>query len=79
MPMHVFKKLHFEFAIVTAYVDDMNLIGTLKELEKAALHMKSNFKMKNLEKKTHFCLGLELGHCVDGILIHQTNYTQKML
>jgi len=61
MPMHVFKKLHFEFAIVTAYVDDMNLIGTLKELEKAALHMKSNFKMKNLEKKLNFVLAWSSG------------------
>ena len=33
--------------------------------------------MKDLEK-TRFCL-LELEHCVDGILIHQSNYTQKVL
>ena len=56
----------------------MNLIATLEELEKTVSRLKSEFKMKDLEK-TRFCLSLKLEHCVDGILVHQSNYTQKVL
>ena len=65
-------------AIVVAYVDDMNLIGTLQELVRTAAHLKSKFKMKDLAK-SRYCLGLEMEHCSDGILVHQSNYTQKVL
>ncbi|XP_068306654.1 secreted RxLR effector protein 161-like [Pyrus communis] len=34
--------------------------------------------MKNLGK-TQYCLGLEIEQCSDGILVHQSNYTQKVL
>ena len=34
--------------------------------------------MKDL-RKTRYCLGLEIKHCLDEILIHQSNYTQKVL
>ena len=40
------------------------------------MHLKSKFETKDLGK-TWFFLGRELKHCVDGILIHQSNYTQK--
>jgi len=44
------KKTHSRFAIVAVYIDDMNLIGTLEELEKTASHLKLEFEMKVLEK-----------------------------
>ena len=34
--------------------------------------------MKDLGK-TRYCLSLEIEHCSDGILVHQLNYTQKVL
>ena len=34
--------------------------------------------MKDLGK-TRYYLGLEIEHCSDGILVHQSNYTQKVL
>jgi len=77
-PCMFIKKSHSEFAIVAVYVDDMNIMGTLEELEKTALHLKSEFELKDLEK-TRFCLGQELEHCVDDILVHQSNYTLKVL
>ena len=55
-----------------------NLFGTLDELKITASHLKSKFEMKDLGK-TRFCLGLELEHCTDGILVHQSNYTHKVL
>ncbi|KAM0966967.1 hypothetical protein ACFX2C_022657 [Malus domestica] len=44
------KKSHSGFAIVAVYVDDMNLIGTPKELARIAAHLKSEFEMKDLGK-----------------------------
>lgn len=72
------KRTSSRFAIVAVYVDDMDIIGTLKELRETAEHLKSDFEMKDLGK-TWFCLGLELEHRKDGILICQSAYTQKML
>ncbi|KAM2817807.1 hypothetical protein COP1_041878 [Malus domestica] len=77
-PCVFIKKSHSGFAIVAVYVDDMNLIGTPKELARTASHLKSEFEMKDLGK-TRYCLGLEIEHCSDGILVHQSNYTQKVL
>ena len=77
-PCVFIKKSDFGFTIVAVYVDDMNLIRTPAELEEIAAHLKSEFKMKDLGK-TRYCLGLEMDHCSDGILVHQSNYTQKVL
>ncbi|KAB2608569.1 hypothetical protein D8674_011737 [Pyrus ussuriensis x Pyrus communis] len=60
------------------YVDDMNLSGILKELEKTVAHLKMEFEKKDIEK-TRYCVGLEIEHCSDGILVHQSNYTKKVL
>ncbi|KAM1018582.1 hypothetical protein FF1_040053 [Malus domestica] len=77
-PCVFINKSHSGFAIVALYVNDMNLIGTLEELAKISEHLKSEFEMKNLGK-TRYCLGLEIEHCSDGILVNQLNYTQKVL
>ena len=72
------KKSYSRFAIVVVYVNDMNLIGTPAELEEIAAHLKSAFEMKVLGK-TRYCFGREIEHCSDGILVHQSSYTQKVL
>ncbi|KAM1675231.1 hypothetical protein ACFX2K_041205 [Malus domestica] len=56
----------------------MNLIRTSEELKRTAIHLKSEFKMKDLGK-TRYYLGLEIEHHSDGILVHQSNYTKKVL
>ncbi|KAM1744316.1 hypothetical protein ACFX11_011214 [Malus domestica] len=68
-PCVFIKKSHSGFAIVAIYVDDMNLIGTPEELARTVSHLKSEFEMKDLGK-TRYCLGLEIEHCSDGILVH---------
>ncbi|KAM2871431.1 hypothetical protein FF1_019071 [Malus domestica] len=68
-PCVFIKKSHSGFAIVAVYVDDMNLIGTPEELARNVVHLKLEFEMKNLSK-TQYCLGLEIKHCSDGILVH---------
>lgn len=77
-PCVFIKKLESGFAIVAVYVDDMNLIGTPKELQKTADYLKREFEMKDLGK-TKYCFSLQIEHSADGILVHQSNYTEKVL
>ncbi|KAM2096627.1 hypothetical protein ACFX1R_020248 [Malus domestica] len=77
-PCVFIKKSYSGFAIVAVYVDDMNLIGTPGKLVRTVTHLKLEFQMKDLGK-TRYRLGLEIEHRSDGILVHQSNYTHKVL
>ncbi|BBG93440.1 transposable element gene [Prunus dulcis] len=77
-PCVFIKKSESGFAIVAVYVDDMNLIGTSEELQKTADYLKREFEMKDLGK-TKYCLGLQIEHSANGILVHQSTYTEKVL
>jgi len=59
------------FVIIAVYVDDLNIIGSPKEIDDAQKHMKEEFEMKDLEK-TKFCLGLQIEHFLEGISVHQS-------
>ncbi|KAM1397421.1 hypothetical protein ACFX2I_015003 [Malus domestica] len=72
------KKSNSGFAIVVVYIDDMNLVGTPEELNKTAEYLKSEFEMKDL-RKTKYCLGLQIEHCANGILVYQSAYIKKIL
>jgi hypothetical protein len=67
-----------DFVIIAVYVDDLNLIGTPQELSEAMDCLKKEFEMKD-SGQTKFCLGLQINHCKDGIILHQTTYTEKIL
>ena len=67
--MCFYQKSESGFAIVAVYVDDLNLVGTLEELTKTANCLKNEFEMKDLGKK-NFCLGLQIEHLPNGILVH---------
>ncbi|XP_070056860.1 uncharacterized mitochondrial protein AtMg00810-like [Nicotiana tomentosiformis] len=60
------------------YVDDLNIIDTSKELPKVVECLKKEFEMKDLGK-TKFCLGLKIKHVTNGIFVHQSTYTEKVL
>jgi hypothetical protein len=60
------------------YVDDLNIISNIQDIDEARNHLKTEFEMKDLGK-TKFCLGLQLEHLTSGILVHQTAYIQKIL
>ena len=77
-PCVFIKKVATEFAIIAVYVDDLNLIGTPEELIKTIDYLKKEFEMKDLSK-TKYCLGLQIEHCSDGVLIHQSAYIEKVL
>ena len=63
------KKSKIGLTIIAIYVDDLNLIGTSEELTKAANYLKKEFEMKYLGK-TRYCLGLQIEHCSNGILVN---------
>ena len=60
-PCVFIKKSSSGFVIIAVYVDDLNIIGTQKEVDDARTHMKEEFEMKDLGK-TKFCLGLQIEH-----------------
>ena len=76
--MFFIKKSESRFAIVAIYVDDLNLVGTPEELTKTTNCLQNEFEMKDLSK-TKFCLGLQIEHLSNGILVHQSTYTEKVL
>jgi hypothetical protein len=53
-------------------------VGTPKELTKTANYLKNEFEIKDIGK-TKFCLGLQIEHISNEILIHQSSYTEKVL
>ena len=77
-PCVFIKKTESGLAIIAVYVDDLNLIGTPEELIKTTNYLKKEFEMKNLGK-TRYCLGLHIEYCLNGVLIHQSSYTEKVL
>ncbi|XP_059310302.1 uncharacterized protein LOC132061519 [Lycium ferocissimum] len=77
-PCVFIKKTKSAFIILAVYVNDINLIRTLEELQKAIEYLKKEFEMKDLGK-TKLCLGLQVEHLADGIFIHQSAYTEKVL
>ena len=59
-------------------MDDLNLIRTPEELIKTIDYLKKELEMKDVGN-TKYCLGLQIEHCLDGVLIHQSTYTEKVL
>lgn len=66
------------FFILAVYIDDVNLVGTPAELQKAIKYLKKEFEMKDLGK-IKFCLGLQIEYLADEIFIHQFAYTENVL
>ena len=77
-PCIFIKKTTLGFVILAVYVDDINLIETPEEVQKAIEYLKKEFEMKDLGK-TKICLGLQIEYLVDGVFIHQSAYSEKIL
>ena len=77
-PCVFIKRNGSEFVIIAVYVDGLNIIGTPEELLKAIDCLKREFEMKDLGR-TKFCLGLQIEHFTNGILLHQSTYIEKIL
>ncbi|KAD7477833.1 hypothetical protein E3N88_00969 [Mikania micrantha] len=77
-PCVFIKKTALGFVIIAVYVDDLNIIGTHKEIHEVITLLKNEFEMKDLGR-TKYCLGLQIEHMPNGILVHQSNYTERLL
>ena len=77
-PCVFIKKTSSGFVIIAVYVDDLNIIGTKVEIQKASDYLKGEFEMKDLGQ-TKYCLGLQIEHSQKGIFVHQSTYTKRVL
>lgn len=77
-PCVFIKKTTSGYVIIAVYVDDLNIIGTNREIHEVLVLLKEEFEMKDLGK-TKYCLGLQIEHMHNGILVHQSNYVEKVL
>ena len=77
-PCIFIKKSKTGFALISVYVDNLNLIVTPEELTRKKNYLKREFEMKDLGKTKNF-LGLQIVHFPIGILVHQSAYTKKIL
>ena len=70
-PCIFIKKSKIRFVIIVVYVDDLNLVGTPKELTKTKKkYLKKEFEIKDIGK-TKFCLSLQIEHFPTRVLVHQ--------
>jgi hypothetical protein len=72
------RKSSTGFCIISVYVDHLNIIGHVNDIDEAHNHLKKEFEMKDLGK-TKFCLGLQIEYLQTGILVHQYAYVKKVL
>jgi len=72
------KKSNNGFCITFVYADDLNIIETIRDIEEAMAYLKMEFEIKDLGK-TKFCLGLQLEHLPEGVFVHQSTYTKRVL
>jgi hypothetical protein len=63
------RKSSTDFCIISVYVDDLNIIGYVNDIDEARNHLKKEFEMIDLGK-TKFCLGLQIEHLQTDILVH---------
>ena len=59
-------------------MDDLNLIVSPKEINDISVSLTNEFEMKDLGQ-TKFCLGLQIEHLKNRIMLHQSTYTQKII
>ena len=77
-PCVFIKKKEVSLTIIAVYVDDLNLIGTLEGPLEIVNYLKKEFEMKDLGK-TRYCIGLQIEYFSNGIFVHQSTYTEKVL
>ena len=60
------KKKIFGFVIIVVYVDDLNIIGTNKEIVETTIYLQKEFDKKRSRKNQI-------------LFVHQSTYTEKVL
>ena len=68
-PCVFIKKTTSGFIIIAVFVDDLNIIGTHKEILKVMMYFKNEFEMKDFGE-IKYCINLQIEHIQSGILLH---------
>ncbi|KAK9169357.1 hypothetical protein Syun_001497 [Stephania yunnanensis] len=77
--LYVFiKRSSTRFVIIAVYVDDLNIVGNHDDIVRTSEYLKKEFEMKELGK-IRYCLSLQIEHFSSGVLVHQSNYIEKIL
>jgi hypothetical protein len=77
-PCVFIKREGRELVIVAIYVDDPNLFGTEKIMLETIKLLKHILEMRDMGE-TAFCLRMQFEHLHEGIFLHQSTYTRRML
>lgn len=72
------KRSGAEIAIIGIYVDDIVMVGTDAAVAAAMTALKTEFKVKDMGLLS-YCLGLQVSQTSTGVMLHQSNYIEKML
>ena len=68
-PCVFIKKTTFGFVIIVVYVDDLNIIGTNKQIVETTIYLNEEFEMKDVGKIKYF-LDLQIEHLQSETLVH---------
>ena len=68
-PYVFIKKTISGFIIIVVYVDNLNTIGTHKEILKVMMYFKNEFEMKDFGEIKYY-INLQIEHLQSGILLH---------
>ncbi|TPX39984.1 DNA-directed DNA polymerase [Synchytrium endobioticum] len=77
-PCIFFKTTKLGKVITTIYVDDSTIMGDSAAKNEAKQMLTSQFEMKDLGQ-LQGCIGSDIEQTNDGIFIHQTSYTDRIL
>lgn len=77
-PCLFIKRVDKEFVLISVYVDDLNIIGTVNACESASKALSNEFEMKDLGVTT-ICIGIQFAKVPGGVLMHQEAYTKQIL
>jgi hypothetical protein len=72
------KRRGDDVVLIAIYVDDVIMIGTRHAIEVAACALKVKFKIRDFGR-LDFCLGVQVTHLKDGVILHQSTYVKKIL
>ena len=77
-PYVFIKETTSGFIIIDDYVDNLNIIGTHKEILEVMTYLKNEFETKDLGE-IKYCISLQIEHLQSEIFLHKSNYIDKVL
>lgn len=77
-PCVFIRKPQKGFVSFSIYVDNLNIIWYIKDIEEDSIYLRPEFKTKDLGK-SKLCLGLQIEHFFKVIFVHESIYNKMVL